>query len=177
MQNLIKRIFNAMRSLFVFQRHSSMLKRVPDGNQSELYGDAKGDSVLLQRKEISWSGKPATELESKQVVELQQMLRAYTEKKSQWLLEGPYSVELLRFLRSKNGNVGQAYKALLQHDKWRVSSHGAESEFVQKAYQHSPLAREIFWLGLNKEGCPTLVVRTQLHDGVYSNDDPRIYTG
>ena len=34
-------------------------------------------------------------------------------------------------------------------------------------YEKSILNQEAFWLGESKSGCPTLVVRSQLHDGIH----------
>eukprot|EP01039_Chlorochromonas_danica_P008872 gene8872-9784_t len=67
---------------------------------------------------------------------------------------------------------------IIAHDKWRVSQFGAESSWIKTVYYGSPLEQEIFWLEKsNKEECATVVLRTQLHDGFYYNDDPKIYTG
>ena len=41
------------------------------------------------------------------------------------------------------------------------------------AYERSNIHREIFWLGSSLDGCPTLVVRTQAHDGADYDEDPR----
>ncbi len=126
--------------------------------------------------ELSWSGKPASESERKAIAELRAMIKSYSDAKSQWLQRGVEDVELLRFLRAKHDNVQQAWKMIAAHDRWRISQYGAESSFLKVGFDNSPLLQEIFWLGVNKQGCPTLVIRTQLHDGYYYNDDPKIYT-
>jgi hypothetical protein len=43
-------------------------------------------------------------------------------------------------------------------------------------FSASPLHSEAFWLGVSKTGLPTLVIRTQVHDGIYYNEDPKIFT-
>ena len=93
---------------------------------------------------------------------------------SVWLREVS-DVELLRFLRAKHGHVDDAFKMIEAHVVWRSSQYGADSDLIKTAFVNSPLRHEIFWLGLNKENCPTLVIRTQVHDGVYYDEDPKIF--
>jgi len=92
-----------------------------------------------------------------------------------WLLKVT-DTELLRFLRAKNGNEEKAWQMITKHVAWRNSKYGADSEFTATFFKDSPLHKEVFWMGLNKENCPTLVVRTQIHDGMYYNDDPNVFT-
>jgi hypothetical protein len=39
--------------------------------------------------------------------------------------------------------------------------------FRAPSHEISLLNNEIFWIGESKQGCPTLVVRTNYHDGIY----------
>ncbi len=93
---------------------------------------------------------------------------------SVWLRE-VNDVELLRFLRARHGHVDDAVKMIEAHVAWRSSQYGADSDLIKTAFVNSPLRHEIFWLGLNKENCPTLVIRTQVHDGVFYDEDPKIF--
>lgn len=85
-------------------------------------------------------------------------------------------IDILRFLRAHKGNVDIAWKSIQSHDQWRVSNYGVESKaFNLSLFDHSPMRQEMFWLGMSLDNCPTIVIRTQIHDGIYYNDDPRIY--
>ena len=84
-------------------------------------------------------------------------------------------VELLRFLRARRGNTEDAWKMLTAHVEWRNSKYGADSAFTKTYFIDSPLHHEVFWIGANANGCPTLVVRTQVHEGMYYEEDPSIY--
>jgi len=91
---------------------------------------------------------------------------------SSWL----YTVtdkELLRFVRSQIAHKEDAWKAILNHAKWRNSKYGADkvSDFANNFMHY-----EIFWLGLNKNGCPTLIVRTVAHDGSHYDENPELFS-
>jgi hypothetical protein len=94
---------------------------------------------------------------------------------SPWL-QTASSTEFLRFLRHKHGSQEEAWKMILTHARWRVSKYGADTIVRDSPYEHSALHREVFWLGLSKSDCPTLVIRTKAHDGADYNEDPRIFT-
>jgi hypothetical protein len=94
---------------------------------------------------------------------------------SPWLHEAS-DVELLRFLRAKSGNRDDAWKMILTHAKWRVSAYGADTIVRENKFLGSALHREVFWLGVSKGGCPTMIVRTRAHDGADYNEDPKIFT-
>ena len=70
--------------------------------------------------------------------------------------------ELLRFLRVQHGNVDDAWRAILAHAQWRTTRHGADTVVRERGFETSPLHREVFWLGLSTQGCPTLVIRTKV---------------
>jgi len=68
-------------------------------------------------------------------------------------------------------------EALIQHSKWRTETHGAVDVVSRAAeFENSPLNKEIFWMGVNAEGVPTLVIRSNFHDGKHYDDDPKKYT-
>lgn len=126
---------------------------------------------------LEWHGIPASPIEHKSVQNLRTLAlhNEPTEWNSSWLASVT-DIELLRFLRAKHGHEEEALKMLSEHVHWRNSTYGADSPFMQTFFDKSPLHHEVFWMGLNKEGCPTLVVRSQIHDGVYYNEDPHLFT-
>ena len=65
---------------------------------------------------------------------------------------------------------------ILAHAKWRATRYGADSIVRDNAFVHSEMHREVFWLGLSKADCPTLVIRTKAHDGADYNEDPKVFT-
>jgi hypothetical protein len=152
------------------------------------------NGVVKQSKITEWAGKPITKKEEEQIQIIRNELHLNNNEQQQQqsssLLQSQWSrsihdSEILRFLRMKNHHIAQTITALKQHDQWRLSLYGAEGEFTQHAFPSSnddsqvcPLRYEIFWLGpdVHNEHCPTLVIRTQVHDGLYYNDDPKIYT-
>jgi len=94
---------------------------------------------------------------------------------SSWLLTCS-DIDILRFIRSKKYKVEEIWKAIKLHAIWRVSAHGADTVMKENEFLTSPMNREVFWLGVNQQNCPTLVIRTQVHDGIYYNEDPVIFT-
>lgn len=94
---------------------------------------------------------------------------------SPWLHSATIT-DLLRFLRARNGNVEEAFKNIMTHAKWRTSKYGADTILRENAFQNSEMNKEVFWLGISTTDCPTLVIRTQAHDGVDYNEDPKIFT-
>lgn len=125
----------------------------------------------------TWGGIKVTENERKSLTLLnkKRLDSIKTEKISQWLC-GATGTDFLRFLRVKNGNVDDAYNMILSHAKWRLSKDGADTIIKSNKYKESVLKNEIFWLGMNKHKVPTLVIRTQAHDGVDYNEDPKVFT-
>jgi hypothetical protein len=94
---------------------------------------------------------------------------------SPWLWEAS-EIELLRFVRAHHGYADLVWSKVLAHAKWRVSEYGADTVVRENKFEHSMLNHELFWWGENKEGCPTLIIRTRAHDGKYYDEDPRIFT-
>ena len=86
--------------------------------------------------------------------------------------------EILRFVRHHNGNKDAALKSIKAHAQWRASPLGSETlvRTGQARFGKSALNKEVFWLGVSKAGCPTLVVRTRAHDGKDYNEDPKIFS-
>jgi hypothetical protein len=121
---------------------------------------------------LSWAGERATQEEWETVCMLRGRARAAW-RLGRWMLTAS-DVELLRFLRASE-NPEEAWKMVQTHAKWRTSDEGADSASTAKRFADSPLHQELFWLGLNKEGLPTLVVRTQAHDGKYYKENPKVY--
>ena len=64
----------------------------------------------------------------------------------------------------------------MTHAKWRTSKYGADTILQEDSFQNSQMNKEVFWLGVSTTNCPTLVIRTQAHDGVDYNEDPKIFT-
>eukprot|EP01038_Epipyxis_sp_PR26KG_P012754 gene12754-17100_t len=143
-------------------------------------GKAKLGKGLTSTTPVVWAGKPITLAERESIETIRLRLDELSPSvvaamsRSKWLSE-VNDVELLRFLRAKGGNVEDAWKSIINHAHWRSSKYGAESEFTKTAFENSPLNNEVFWLGVGKSGCPILVIRTQVHDGYYYNEDPRIF--
>lgn len=143
---------------------------------SEDVGTSTPGNHAMPSYKLAWDGVAATDVELLGVTNLR--LRADREARNvphAWL-SGVTDVELLRFLRAKHGHESEAWDMLLSHVEWRSSEFGADSAFTRNFFNNSPLHHEVFWMGLNKENCPTLVVRTQIHDGIYYNEDPRVFT-
>lgn len=126
---------------------------------------------------ISWGGSPITEKEKVGLDFLEATRMSYTINKdiSPWL-QTATSTDLLRFLRARNGNAEEAFKNILAHARWRTSSYGADTIYNEHTFNQSAMKKEVFWLGVSSSDCPTLVVRTQAHDGADYNEDPRIFT-
>lgn len=139
-------------------------------------GAAGDGNVDLPTYTLAWAGQPATTAELLAVSNLR--LKADSEvRANQTAWFGTVSdIELLRFLRAKHSHEEEAWHMLLEHSAWRDSHFGADSNFTHTFFENSPLHKEVFWMGLNKENCPTLVVRSQIHDGIYYNEDPHVFT-
>ena len=94
-------------------------------------------------------------------------------------LNGEYTdIDRLRFLRQQRGDVEKAVDSLIKHTKWRESEHGTNSIMAnyREQFENSVLNDEFFWIGISKDNqCPTLVIRTQLHDGADYDEDPQLF--
>lgn len=125
----------------------------------------------------SWGGQFVTEKEGislKALHERRVVVRCGSGISS-WLMRAT-GADFLRFLRTKNGDIDAAWHMILAHAKWRTTKYGADTICKNHAFDKSILHRELFWLGVSDEGHPTLVIRTQAHDGADYNEDPRVFT-
>jgi hypothetical protein len=125
----------------------------------------------------SWGGLAVTEKEASSLKALHERRVAVRSGNgiSSWLMRAT-GADFLRFLRAKNGDTDAAWHMILAHAKWRTTKYGADTICKNHAFDRSILHRELFWLGVSEEGHPTLVIRTQAHDGADYNEDPRVFT-
>ena len=95
--------------------------------------------------------------------EVKERIRDYYEHNhsNDWLRTAS-DLDLLKFIRSSRES--DIMSSLFTHNKWRKSTYGAD-RIKSHNYENSILNQEAFWLGESKSGCPTMVVRSQLHDG------------
>jgi hypothetical protein len=126
---------------------------------------------------LSWGGSPITDKEKEGLDYIESTRKSYSIGSgiSAWLHTAT-STDLLRFLRARNGNAQEAFKNILTHAKWRTTENGADTILQENRFKNSAMNREVFWLGISSTDCPTLVVRTQAHDGADYNEDPKIFT-
>jgi len=127
---------------------------------------------ILIDNNLSYYGKPITHKDIEGLKELKRIRLRLGLKHLKWLTLAK-DIELLRFLKAKNGNVIEAWKMILAHAKWRVSKNGPDGN---KTNFHPELHKQVFWIGLSKEKKPTLVIKTHYHDGLYYNEDPKVFT-
>ena len=166
---LVSYAYNKIHLLLSQVQSSLRLKRL----HLKQFGKGK---FQQSRRQLSWNNEHSDDEELSKVDFLRSNLKSIknSNSRSRWLQEVT-DVELLRFLRAKHGNVDEALKMIQAHMTWRSSEYGADSDFIKTAFVNSPLRHEIFWLGLNKDNCPTMVIRTQVHDGIYYDEDPKIF--
>jgi hypothetical protein len=117
---------------------------------------------------LQWGGEVASAVELSSIQSLREMMGSNAHREL-------VDVELLRFLRHHRGDTTRTVTSLQAHLAWKATNRGTEEMARRKLVQHSPLQEEIFWLGVNNEDCATLVIRTQLHDGSYFNEDPALF--
>ncbi|CAM9280692.1 unnamed protein product [Chrysoparadoxa australica] len=80
---------------------------------------------------------------------------------STWLTEGQLTnVELLRFLLHADENVDKAWQHLLQIGEWRKVH---VDNAAKRDWGSFSGADMMFWLGKDREGIPTLMMRTAEH--------------
>ena len=144
---------------------------------TNLFG-SKSASILenYETSLKSWAGKKVTNKEKDALFQIRKLSVENKFLGSSWL-ENANDVELLRFIRYKHGNVQNSWKSIKSHCEWRKSKYGADSDYIKHKYKDSNLHHKLFWLGNNKQGCPTLVIRSQVHDGEYYDEDPKIFAG
>ena len=147
---------------------NSFLRRFPTRGSS---------SAPLFAHPKSWGGTAVTEKEKISLTTLnEQRLAAQNNNGDSIWLQNATPTDLLRFLRTKGGDPTAAWKMILAHSKWRTSRHGADTILKNHLFDRSILHRELFWLGVSADGHPTLVIRTQAHDGNDYCDDPVVFT-
>ena len=149
-------------------------------------GECESDTCLMRpggEKSVAasslypeWGDKIATVSEMESIYGLRTRAVGHSSVDGNHWLKNVTDVELLRFLRARHGNTEEAWKMITAHVEWRNSKYGADSAFTKSYFIDSPLHHEVFWMGNNKDNCPTLVVRTQIHDGIYYNEDPNVFT-
>jgi len=172
-RSLLRALQQWLAALFKFRRPAAL-----GANGANGVGAAISPSTPSK---LEWNGVRATskELESISFIRsnLATELTSGKLASTAWL-QAPPDQELLRFIRHHNGNKDAALKSVKAHAQWRVSPYGSETILRdgQRRFAHSPLNKEVFWLGPNKSGCPTLVVRTRAHDGANYNDDPKVFS-
>jgi len=145
---------------------------------NDIYSNSGNSSyvsdILVDRK-LSWDGKVITSHEIEVLGQLKLRIHDYYERSysNDWLKTAA-DLDLLKFIRTSRES--DVMGALLNHNKWRNSIYGAD-RIKTHNYEKSILNQEAFWLGESKSGCPTLVVRSQLHDGADYNEDAKYFTG
>lgn len=145
-------------------------------------GSAEGAPNTVP-SDLTWGGIRITQTERYSVLEMKNrlatnLLTNHNIPEPNGWIKTVKDLEILRFLRQHNQNKDEAFKHMLIHNQWRRSKYGRDNiDDVDKRlnFAGSPMNNEVFWLGPDKGGCPTLVVRTQLHDGVYYNEDPQLF--
>jgi len=141
---------------------------------------ATSNSASYPSSALEWSGVRASTKELDAVAFVRESLLSEIAsgklKASTWLSSAS-DREFLRFVRHHNGNKDSAWKSIKAHATWRTSPYGCETIVKEGRgrFAKSPLNKEIFWLGVSKQGCPTLVVRTRAHDGADYNEDPKTF--
>lgn len=134
------------------------------------------EEVTIFEDVVSWAGVPASADEVQSLSQLRTLIEV---RKTEYPDVRWYSkvkdVELLRFLRAQQGNIDDAWTMITEHVAWRSSTYGADSPLAKHNFLNSPLHHEVFWAGVNKAQCPTLVIRTQVHNAMYYGHDLQIY--
>ena len=142
------------------------------------FGVEHDDSIDQIPKTLEWGGVRVSDAERSALVYVRIMREKLKRSSSNeygsssWLFTAS-DKELLRFVRGQIAHKEDAWKAILAHAKWRNSKYGADKV---GDFSNNFMHYEIFWLGLNKQGCPTMVVRTVAHDGAHYNEDPELFT-
>jgi hypothetical protein len=169
---LLKRIRDILRNIKNFI--PNMFKKLTTPALEDIPSNTQTDDLKFVYPK-SWGDINVTEKEKSSLLFLHNKCSNENRADTQWLKTAT-PTDLLRFLRNKNGNTEEAYKSLIAHAKWRISKYGADIIVVENSFKESALNKEVFWLGVSLSGCPTLVIRTQAHDGADYNEDPKIFT-
>ena len=172
LRNAFRKFRSTLRNLF---RKKEKVKALPIDQPSPQKIHHPVEKGRLYPK--SWGGSLITDKEKEGLDYIETMRKSYSIGNgiSAWL-HNATSTDLLRFLRARNGNAQEAFKNILTHAKWRTTEYGADTILQENRFKGSAMNREVFWLGISSTNCPTLVVRTQAHDGADYNEDPKIFT-
>lgn len=183
----IGKLFNNLKDAIVGSFFSFMKREDNDQSVNEINTRPKNLDIRAQSNipiphdadKTEWGGLLITEKEIKSLEYLHLKANGIDHTSNDlslnWVTKAT-TIDFLRFLRSKNGNQEEAFRMILAHAKWRISKYGADTIRQQNLFQNSELNKEIFWLGVSTTDCPTLVVRTQAHDGADYNEDPKIFS-
>ncbi|CAM9866122.1 unnamed protein product [Scytosiphon promiscuus] len=90
--------------------------------------------------------------------------------------EGLTDTDLLRFVMFRHGDVDAAWRQLKQAAAWR-QRRGVEDVLSEEQWsRHKELQAEIFWIGRDAEGRPTMVLRSIAHHpGAIDSEDFQRY--
>ena len=97
---------------------------------------------------------------------------------SEWLWSCT-DIDIVRFLRRQSNDPKKAFAKLVAHAQWRISYPNGADHIVEDGYYKNNviLKEQLFWMdNLDRNGCPTAVVRALLHDGKHYDDDPQKFT-
>lgn len=143
-----------------------------------VFGNQRAAAVAHQNSFGQYGGIPISTTEYQSIATIREKISSLTKSElstmSTWILN-PTNVDILRFLRAKNGNIQQGWTMLTNHARWRISPDGADTVMKENAFVGSELNKEFFWFGIDKNDCLTLVGRTQLHDGKHYDENPRTF--
>ena len=171
-RNALNRLKNLVANFFGV-RKPSLIPYIEKPSVPQIHRSISNDTTYP----ISCGGSTVTEIEKSGLDYLNGMRNNIPTGKdmSPWLHTAT-STDILRFLRARNGNAEEALKHVIAHAKWRTTQYGADTIIRENAFNGSAMNKEVFWLGISSTDCPTLVVRTQAHDGADYNEDPKIFT-
>lgn len=171
-RNALNRLKNLVANFFGV-RKPSLIPYIEKPSVPQIHRSISNDTTYP----ISWGGSTVTEIEKSGLDYLNGIRNNIPTGKdmSPWLHTAT-STDILRFLRARNGNAEEALKHIIAHAKWRTTQYGADTIIRENGFNGSAMNKEVFWLGISSTDCPTLVVRTQAHDGADYNEDPKIFT-
>ena len=177
-------LLHLLQRLLFWRRAGDAAALASSGNSnSNSSGSSSGSSSFSNSAayaNLAWNGVRVTKRETESLDKIKSTLSGELAAgrlvSSSWLQSATDS-EFLRFLRHHNGNKDAASKSIKAHAAWRTSAHGSETILRTKHAKYSKhvLNREIFWLGVSKGGCPTLVIRSRAHDGADYENDPHVF--
>lgn len=155
---------------------------VTRNNASIQLDDAGSREIALNLPHV-WNLNEVTEKEKMDIREMRQLIVSLEGEHGSWIRTST-DIDLLRFLRQAHGSllnrdaVKRAVNAMVKHSEWRDGPNGATFIYreMKDEYENHILNDEFYWIGPSiDDACPTLVVRSQLHDGVNYNDDNKYF--